>query len=269
MSRLRPIVALFLFFAVAAVPQAQTPKRKKLLAIGAVQGFQHDSVSHALATIERLGVESGLWDTYIRTDTQLITKKKFPKENVRNLDYFDAILFNTTGELAMDSEQKAALLSFVKDDGKGFLGSHTGTDTFFQWPEYGELIGGYFDQHPWHQEVKVNVEDRSFPATRHFPAAFTINDEIYQLRDFSRDRVRVLMSLDTSSVDLSDKRVHRTDKDFAITWVRPYGKGRVFSSTLGHEPAVWDRKDFQRMWLEAIKWAMGLTPGDAMPRPKP
>ncbi|MDQ6705023.1 MAG: ThuA domain-containing protein, partial [Acidobacteriota bacterium] len=58
------------------------------------------------------------------------------------------------------------------------------------------------------------------------------------------------------------------DKDFAIAWVRPYGKGRVFSSTLGHEPAVWDRKDFQEMWLEAIKWAMGLTTGDAMPRPK-
>src|SRR5437879_4996518 len=140
--RLRRFAILLLVSAVAAWPQARPP-RKKLLAIGAVQGFQHDSVSHALATIERIGDESGIWDTYIRTDTQLITKKKFPKENVRNLDYFDAILFNATGELNMDSEQKAALLAFVKDDGKGFLGSHTGTDAFFQWPEYGDLVGGY------------------------------------------------------------------------------------------------------------------------------
>ncbi|MGI8990063.1 MAG: ThuA domain-containing protein [Bryobacteraceae bacterium] len=268
MTTARWIVFLFVF-ANAAVPQAPPPKRKKLLAIGAVQGFQHDSASHALATIERIGTESGLFDTYIRTDTQPITKKKFPKENARNLDYFDAILFNTTGELNMDSEQKAALLSFIHDDGKGFLGSHTATDTFFQWPEYGEMIGGYFDQHPWHGEVRINVEDRTFPATRHFPLSFTIDDEIYQLRNFSRDKVRVLMSLDTNSVDMTDKRIHRTDKDFAVTWVRNYGKGRVFSSTLGHEPAVWDRKDIQQMWLEAIKWAMGITKGDATPRPKP
>ncbi len=247
---------LLLAFGVAASPQ--TPKRKKLLAIGAVQGFQHDSVSHSLATIERIGVESGLWDTYIRTDTQLITKKKFPKENVRNLDYFDAILFNATGELNMDSEQKAALLSFIREDGKGFLASHTGTDVFFQWPEYGELVGGYFDQHPWHQEVKINVEDRAFPAMRNLPPSFTINDEIYQLRNYSRDKVHVLMSLDTGSVDLNAKLVHRTDKDFPVAWVRDYGKGRMFSCSLGHESAVWDRKDFQKMWLEAIQWAMGM-----------
>src|SRR5437879_8556863 len=156
---------LVFIFAVTASPQAQQPKRKKLLAIGLSAGFQHDSVSHGLATIWKIGQQSGLWDTFIRTDTQLLTKKKLGS-NGKNIDYFDAVMFYTTGELPMDDEQKAALMSFVKDDGKGFLGTHSATDTFYKWPEYGEMIGGYFNDHPWHQKVTVNVEDRDFPTTK-------------------------------------------------------------------------------------------------------
>src|SRR3954447_9322563 len=106
------LTAALLVGPVAAQNQ-QTPKRKKILAIGEVKGFQHDSVSHALASIERLGKESGLWDTYIRTDSQLITKKKL-QGNAKNLDYFDAVLFYTTGELGMDDSQKADLMKFIK-----------------------------------------------------------------------------------------------------------------------------------------------------------
>lgn len=259
--------ALFLLLAVAGSPQAQPPKKKKLLAIGAVKGFQHDSVSHALATLWKLGQESGQWDTYIRTDTQLLTKQPL-KGNAKNLDFFDAVFFYTTGELDMNDEQKSALLSFVREDGKGFLGAHSATDTFYQWPEYGELIGGYFDQHPWHEEVGVVVEDRNFPATKHFPPRFTITDEIYQFKNYSRDKVRVLMSIDTGTVDLNAKGVKRTDKDFAVTWVREYGKGRVFYSSLGHREEVWNRPDIQKMWVEAVRWAMGMSQGDATPRPK-
>lgn len=244
-------------------------QKKKLLAIGAVKGFQHDSVSHALGAIWKIGQESGLYDTYIRTDTQLVTKKKLTG-NAKNLDFFDAIFFYTTGELDMDDQQKADLLSFIRDDGKGFLGAHSANDTFYKWAEYGEMIGGYFDLHPWNQfQAPIIVEDLNFPAMKHFPKTFTIHDEIYQVKDFSRDKVRVLMRLDADKVDLNRKGVHRTDKDFAVTWVRDYGKGRVFYSGLGHREDVWDRPDVQKMWLEAIKWAMGLIPGDATPRPKP
>jgi uncharacterized protein len=263
------LVGAFLFlFAVMSSTHAQQPKRKKLLAIGMSEGFQHDSISHALATMERLGQESGLWDTYIRTDAQLLTKKKLGN-NAKNIDYFDAVMFYTTLELPLDDEQKAALMSFVKEDGKGFLGTHSATDTFYKWAEYGDMIGGYFDNHPWHQKVTVRVEDRDFPATKHFPPTFEVTDEIYQFKNYSRDRVRVLMSLDPNSVDLTKKGVNRTDKDFAVTWVRNFGKGRVFYSSLGHEDQVWDRPDIQKMWVEAVKWAMGMTQADATPRPKP
>src|SRR5690606_24750671 len=84
------------------------------------------------------------WDTFIRTDTQLLTKEKLGM-NAKNLDYFDAVFFMTTGDLPLSEQQKADFLSFIRDDGKGFLGAHNATDTFYQWPEYGEMIGGYFD----------------------------------------------------------------------------------------------------------------------------
>jgi type 1 glutamine amidotransferase len=242
---------------------------KKLLAIGAVAGFQHDSVSDGLATIWKIGKDTGLWDTYIRTDTQLITKKKLAN-NAKNIDYFDAVLFYTTGELQMDDEQKAALLSFVHDDGKGFIGMHSAIDTFYKWPEYGEMVGAYFDQHPWGVfQAPVIVEDSNFPAMRAFPHEFTIEDEIYQpSKEFSREKVRVLARLDEDKLDLTNPRVHRTDKDFAVAWVKRYGEGRVFYSTFGHVPAVFDRPDIQSMYREAVKWALRLADGDATPRPR-
>ncbi len=248
---------------------AQTPKKKRLLCIGEVKGFEHDSVSHALATIERLGNESGLWETYIRTDGELITKKKLGN-NAKNLDYFDAVLFYTTGELDMDDQQKKDLLSFVHDDGKGFLGVHSAIDTFYKWPEYGEMIGGYFDQHPWGVfKAPVIVEDPNFPAMKPFPAAFTLEDEMYQVKDFSREKVRVLARLDPAKLDMKNPRVHRTDGDFALAWAKDYGKGRVFYCTFGHRNETWDRPDIQTMYTEAVKWAMGIIPGDATPRPLP
>jgi len=259
---------LFVAFGLLNVARTQTQK-KKLLAIGEVKGFQHDSVSHALATIEKLGYESGEWDTYIRTDCQLITKKKL-EGNAKNLNYFDAVAFYTTGELDMDDSQKADLLSFVHDDGKGFIGIHSAADTFYKWPEYGEMIGGYFDQHPWMTfDAPVIIEDPGFPAMKGFPPAFTIHDEIYQLKNWSRDKCRVLARLDASKIDLTNPRVHRTDKDFVVAYAKMYGKGRVFYSTLGHVTENWDRPDVREMYVQAIRWSMGNIPGDTTPRPMP
>ncbi len=254
---------------VAALVPAHAQNRKKLLAIGQIRGFDHDATSHGLATIWKIGQESGEWDTWIRTDTSLVTKKK-QTANAKNLDFFDAVLFYTTGELDLDDSQKADLLRFVREDGKGFIGVHSAIDTFYKWPEYGEMTGGYFDLHPWNQfQAPVVVEDPSNPIVKHFPKEFSIMDEIYQVKDFSRDRVRVLMSLDASRIDLANKNVKRTDKDFAVAWIRDYGKGRVFYSTFGHREDSWNRPDVQKMWLEAVKYAMGMTKADATPRPRP
>ena len=259
-----------------ATPRPAASKMKHLLAIGDVRsGFQHDSVSHALATIDRLGYESGIYVTYIRTDSQLLTKGKVERHdprtpdlganiNAKNLDYFDAIFFMGTGENDLSDQQKKDLLAFVHDDGKGFVAAHTGDDAFFTWPEFGEMVGGYFDNHPWGQfDAPVIVEDPNFPAMKMFPPAFTIHDEIYVHKaPYSRDKVHVLARLDASKLDYSKaQNLHRTDKDFPVAWSKMYGKGRVFYSTFGHAAETWDDPRVQQMYLEAIKWSMGLSGG--------
>lgn len=248
---------------------AAPPPRKQLLAIGEEKGYRHESVTHALATIERIGRETGLWDTTIRTDTEPLTKKKL-EYNAKNLNNFDAVLFYTGGDLEMDDQQKKDFISFIHDDGKGFIGIHSAAITFTHWPEYGDMIGGYYDEHPWGTfNAPIIVEDPAFPGMRQFPPAFNLLDEIYQVKDFSREKCRVLMRLDASKLDLKNPRVHRTDKDFAVTWAKMYGKGRVYYSTLGHQMEDWDRPDIQKMYTEAIRWSMGLEDADITPRPLP
>ncbi len=266
---LRLIPAVLLAVSTISAAQSAPSTKKHLLVLGEEKGYRHEAVSHAMATIERLGNETGLWDTTIRTDTEVLTKKKL-EYNAKNLNDFDAVLFYTGGELPMDASQKADLLSFIHDDGKGFIGVHSATITFTEWPEYGEMIGGYFDEHPWGTfDAPILVEDPNFPGMQQWTRSFVLNDEIYQLRNYSRDKVRVLMRLDPSKLDLSNPKVHRTDRDFAVTWARMYGKGRVYYSNLGHVKENWDDRKIQQMYVEGIKWALGLVNADATPRPLP
>jgi uncharacterized protein len=253
-------------------PHAKPIHLKHVLVIGQTKGFEHDSISAAMAAIYNMGQESGLWDTEFRTDTELLTKKDLGR-NAKNLNYFDVLIFaSTTGELDMDDSQKADMLSFIHDDGKGFVGIHAAMDTNYKWPEYGEMIGGWFDQHPWMTfNAPIINEDPNFPATRHFPAAFVKYDEIYQPKAWSRDKVNVLLSLDADKLDYKagGDRVHRTDHDFAVAWSKTYGKGRVFYSTLGHTEEAWQDPDIRKMYFEAIRWTLGMTEGSTTSHPKP
>lgn len=244
---------------------------KHILVIGQTKGFEHDSVSDGMAAIYNMGRETGLWEAMLRTDVELITKKDLGR-NSKNLNYFDAIVFvSTTGELDLDDSQKKDMLSFIQEDGKGFVGVHAALDTNYKWPEYGEMIGGWFDQHPWSTfNAPIVNEDPAFPAVRHFPAAFLKYDEIYQPKEWSRDKVHVLLSLDPTKLNYANNpRIHRTDHDFAVAWDKMYGKGRVFYSTLGHTQEAWSDPDIRKMYFEAIRWVLGMTEGSTSSRPRP
>jgi len=263
------ILVIIAVFSALSTVQSATPPNKHLLVIGEEKGYRHESVSHAMATIERLGTETGLWDSTLRTDTEALTKKKL-EYNAKNLTNFDAVLFFTGGDLEMDAQQKSDFLSFIHDDGKGFIGIHSAAITFVDWPEYGEMIGGYYDEHPWGTfDAPIIVEDPAFPGMQQWPKSFVLRDEIYQMRNYSRDKVRVLMRLDAARIDVGNKNVHRTDRDFAVTWAKMYGKGRVYYTTLGHVQDNWDKPEFQKMLIEAIKWTTGITSADTTPRPLP
>lgn len=253
------------------IPHTKQTHLKHVLVIGQTKGFEHDSVSAIMASIYNMGHDTGLWDTTLRTDTELLTKKTLAN-NAKNLNYFDVLIFaSTTGELDMDQSQKQDMMSFIKEDGKGFVGVHAALDTNYTWPEYGEMIGGWFDQHPWMTfNAPIINEAPDFPAVRHLPAAFVKYDEIYQPKAWSRDKVNVLLSLDASKLDYTNNpRIHRADHDFPVAWSKMYGKGRVFYSTLGHTEESWNDPDIQKMYFEAIKWALGMTDGSTASHARP
>ena len=238
----------------------------------------HMGVSHAVSMIEQIGRKSGAYVSFIRTDTDLVTKGevwgKFDyakggtkQSRTRNLDYYDAVLFYTNGETNLSPQQKQDLLDFIAKDGKGFIGVHTATATAYGWPEYHEMLGATFDNHPWNiTSAKIIVERPDFPAMRKLRTGMSLTDEHYQMRatPYSRDNIDVLARLDPASVNLAAPMVHRTDADFPVAWIKSYGNGRVFYSGLGHTDAAWDDPRIQTMFLEGIKWAIS---GKEQPKP--
>lgn len=273
-------------------PAARTPppgyqdvyagKKRLLIVADLSTGNQsaHMAVSHAISVIEQLGRQSGAYVAFIRTDTDWVTKgETWGKGNYakggpsqargKNLDYFDAVLFYTNGETTMTAQQKQDLLDFIARDGKGFIGIHTATATAYSWPEYGEMLGGVFDNHPWMiSSARVIVERPDFPAMKGWKTGMAFTDEHYQMRanPYSRDKVDVLARLDPASVNLKAPMVHRTDGDFPVAWIKGYGKGRVFYTGLGHTDAAWDDPRVRSLTLEAIRWAIN---GGQTPRPHP
>jgi type 1 glutamine amidotransferase len=253
-------------------PRVRT--RKVLLAWADTRNgiAQHDSVSHALSVIERLGYESGAYDTYIRTDSNIAAMEPkqttgAPASGGPNLKMADAIFFLGHRDVPIDEQQKNDLLKFVRDDGKGIVAAHTALTAFDTWPEFGELLGGRYDGHPWGQAAGTIInEGADFPATRHFPATFPFNDEFYQAKEFSRTKSRVLLRLDVAKMPPNAEN-HSKDGDLPLVWAKNYGKGRIFYSSFGHDNSVWDNRDIAQMYFEAIKWALGITDGDAAPRP--
>ena len=248
-------------------PKAQKAVPKTVLLLGAARDYQHDSISDAMVALSALGRRTGAWDAYLRTDFTWITKGD-PGRNGKNLSAFDAIvLVSTTGAWNLSDEQRRAFLSFVRDDGKGIVGVHAALDANYDWPEYGEMLGGWFDGHPWNTfDAPILLEDPRFPAVRHLRRTFSKHDEIYQAKAWSREKVNVLLRLDDAKLPpANNESVHRADRDFAVAWSKMYGRGRVFYSTLGHTKESWVDPDVTTMYGEAIRWVLGMSDGSTTP----
>jgi type 1 glutamine amidotransferase len=245
--------------------------RKRVLAWADTRNgqAQHESVGHALAIIERLGYESGMWDTFIRTDSNIVSKT--PKKTVGSaasggphLGNVDAIFFMGHREVPLDASQKEELLQYVRE-GHGFVAAHVALTAFDSWPEFGEMLGGGFDGHPITGPGTVINESPDFPATKHFPPSFPFNDEFYQPKNLSREKVDVVLRLDLTNVPASPS-LH-LNGDYPLAWAKMYGKGRVFFGSFAHSSETWDIRAVQQMYFEAMRWALGLT--EATPQPHP
>ena len=202
-------------------------KKRNLLFVGQSKGYQHEAVSPAMVTLYNLGAARG---SGIRISAPTARPSPgsrssgAPRISTPSMPWCSspmAISIWTTC-----AEGRSAVVHAQRR--QGFIGIHSAAITFLSWPEYGKMIGGYYDGHPWGEfDALLVVEDPGFPGLGHLPSRFTFKDEIYQIRNFARDDVRVLLHLDASQLDLSRKGVHRKDDDFAVSWARNYGKGRV------------------------------------------
>jgi len=249
----------------AGAADAATPRARVLL-VTCSAGYQHEVVTRGAAgepslveaTIGALAADLGADVSTLYDPAELAAT---PPEAVASVDAF---VFFTTGELPFPDATRAAIVDRVRA-GAGLVGIHSATDTFRAWPTWAETIGAtqygdvaafpWCECHPWHQAVVVNVEDRASPIFAHLGAQWTVVDEIYQFEDFSRARVHVLLSLETTSVDVS--RASRTDGDFALSWTRNEASGRVFYLALGHEPALFADAAYRTGLREGLRFAIG------------
>lgn len=257
---------------------------KRLLLVTDSGGFIHDSVGVAEQVLKELGPKNGFdvtcWrftrepdpkvlakysDEFRKRTGLTVEKENCGRVNKETLKNFDEVLFFTTGN-PLTKDELADLQAWVKEGG-AFAGTHCATDTLYN-TTYGGLVGGYFDGHPWHQKIKVKVEDVKHPAAAGFTSGDEITDEIYQFRDapYSRQKLHIILSVDNSSIDVNKGK--RKDKDYAISWCQEYGKGKVFYTSLGHRKEVWKDERFQKHIFGGLKWAAGELPGDASPSGK-
>src|SRR6478735_8100918 len=190
-------------------------------------GYRHDVIPLSREILTQLGKNSGAFE--------VIATEDLSEFSPANLERYAAVMFYTSGEIPMSGLQKMALLDFVR----------SGTDTFYTWPDYLDLIGGYFNGHPWHQAVTIEVADAADPLVAFLGGSLQLNDEIYQISDFDHRGSRVLLRLDQSSVDLGKAGVHQRFYGWPLAWKRSFGAGRVFYSALGHEPSVWQDPRYQ------------------------
>ncbi len=268
----------------AAIPDkapAKPAKPRKVLVFTLCRGFRHSVIPLATVALKSMGEKTGAYQIVESEDPKVFEPA--------SLAQFDAICMqNTTGELflpadydklpadkkaAADKESdslKQSFVDFVKS-GKGLIGVHAATDCFYKWPEYGEMLGGYFDGHPWNEEVWVKIDDPQSPICAMFGGqGFAIADEIYQFKDpYSREKLRVLLSLDTSKTKMSNAGIKRADKDFAVSWVHKFGQGRVFYCSLGHRDEVFENPKVLQHYLAGIQYALGDLPADDKPVPLP
>ena len=224
---------------------------RRLLYVTHSAGYKHEVLPYSHEVVRKLGGDSGAFAATCTDDVATVDWDRLAAD-------YDAVAFCTTGELPMGDEAKQRLIDFVRGDGKAFVGIHNATDTFYQFAPYGEMVGGYFNGHPWHQEVGILVEDPDHPSTRHLPDRFRIHDEIYTHRNWSRQKTHVLLTLDLTSVDVGKgaDKIAGSGGEVPMAWCHDFGAGRVFYTALGHGMPTWTDERFHQHLLGGIRWAM-------------
>jgi len=235
LSNFMLVICLPLFFA------ATTKQQKKILVFSKTAGFRHASIPKGKEALLLLGKQNNfLVDT--TEDASFFT--------TNTLNQYDAVVFlSTTGDV-LNNEQQAAFENFIRS-GKGFVGIHAATDTEYDWPWYGKLVGAYFANHPKQQNAKLQLTDEQHVSTKHLPKTWERFDEWYNFKNRNND-VKVLLTIDESSYQGGKEGSYHP-----MAWYHLYDGGRAFYTALGHTDESYKEEAFLKHVLGGINYAIG------------
>ncbi len=247
---------------------AKPAKARKLLVFSKCEGFVHgDGIAYGNKALE-LAAKTGAFQADFSTDYAALTDKA-------NLFKYDAVVLNNTTRLnAKDNPAMVPnLIEFVKS-GRGLCVIHSGADNFYDSPDAAEMVGGQFDGHPWGGggTWAFKLDDPKSPLNQAFEGkSFKTGEEVYQQKSppYDRAKLHVLVSLDLSDPATAEtKDQKRADKDFAVSWIRPFGEGRVFYTSFAHDKRAF--LDKARLWhiLDGLQYTLGDLKADDKPAAK-
>jgi type 1 glutamine amidotransferase len=254
MNRLAWLLALLLASGVLT-SAAQDQKLPRILFFADPQNSDNQIVrrrnSDRLSTAERYFSEfaSGVFEATITQDPAQVSRDK--------LAHYQAVVFFTAINPPIDRE---GLVEWVKNGG-AFTGIHSTANTFQDYAPFGEMLGASYESRPWRTQerplvqVRIRVEDRVHPATKHLGETFEITDDIYLFKSWDRSKAHLLLSLDPRSLELT--KVRSPEREYPISWTKTWGKGRVFYTALGDNEAVWKDPRYRTHLMGGIRWTMG------------
>ena len=248
---------------------AAEPAAKKVLVFSKCEGFNHKASIAACKAAMADEAKKGAFTVDFSDD--------YAAFKIENLVKYDALVLNNTTCLkTKDNPHVApAIASFVRWGG-GLCVIHAGADNFYDAPECAHIVGGRFDGHPWvsNGTWAFKVEDRESPITAPFKGfadgKFKRSDEIYQQSSpfYDRSKLHILISLDLSdptTANANVKRQKRADKDYAVSWIRRYGKGRVFYTSFAHDQRAWNAPDTRAHIFAGLAYTLGILKADDKP----
>lgn len=242
----RLVLATVVLFLGAALLPASTAAQElddaSVLVFSKTNGYRHQAIPDGIQAVRELGHEHGFQVTATEDSTAFRSQR---------LSAYDVIIFmNTSGNVLGPAGQEA-LRNFIQDGG-GYMGVHAASDTEFEWPWYGRLVGAYFDGHPEIQEATVRVEHPSHPSTTMLPEEWERRDEWYNFRSNPRDSVQVLLTLDEETYEGGTM-----GDDHPIAWCHTFDGGRAWYTANGHTKASYQDPLFRQHLLGGLQWTAG------------
>ena len=264
-ERLRPEERQQIEAAIPTAAPAKPKKARKLLVLDLNMWSGHATIPHGNLMLELFAKRTGAFEPAFSNDLDNLKYDKIRE--------YDAVFLNSVvGMVFADPQVRDGLIRFVREGG-GLAGVHGTSYASLDWHEFTEMLGAGAGPHRVEKQI-LKIDDPKSPLTAAFDGqAIEHTDEFYHFpasSPYSRDRLHVLLSIDVEKSDMATSgrlcaTCVRPDHDYGMSWIRSYGKGRVFFTPLGHTPVFFANPKMMKHMLAGIQFALGDLEADTTP----